>query len=257
MTLKAIMKFLAVYSLLAVLCHVEASTCKKLLALDPTAPSGVYEMYIGEQETRIEVYCEMGLNGGGYTFLNPKALAKLQNSQVQEMFTDKSSFLLRTRKCDGTQPYTILSQLAEYSTVPLFLGLNQHTGYAGPANHATLGTPYLYFGFLPVSKAANRNAQGLTANGRALRFNNCDSNPNSHITLFANFKERNPLAYFNDGPFINSLFSSPIRNPSERIMPGEYFLFTEAHWGGCGGYVQTDARMAASKCILGSAIGFR
>jgi len=63
----------------------------------------------------MQVYCEMGLNGGGYTFLNPQDLPSLTNDEVQAMFTDKNSFLMRTRLADSTQqPYGLLKQLPEY-----------------------------------------------------------------------------------------------------------------------------------------------
>jgi len=37
----------------------------------------------------------MGLNGGGYTFIQTMDMARLTNDEVQTMFTDKSSFLMR------------------------------------------------------------------------------------------------------------------------------------------------------------------
>ena len=53
----------------------------------------------------------MGLNGGGYTFLNIQDLPQLTNADVQAMFADKSSFLLRVRHANSTQPYGVLEQL--------------------------------------------------------------------------------------------------------------------------------------------------
>ena len=62
-----------------------------------------------------QVYCEMGLNGGGYTFLSPAALSRLTKSDISEIFTNPSMFLLRARMTDGTQPYAVLRQLYEFS----------------------------------------------------------------------------------------------------------------------------------------------
>jgi len=62
----------------------------------------------------IQVYCEMGLNGGNYTFLNPQDLPSLTNDEVQAMFTDRNSFLMRARRSDTTQPYGVLQQLPQY-----------------------------------------------------------------------------------------------------------------------------------------------
>jgi len=56
----------------------------------------------------------MGLNDGGYMFLNPKDWPTLTNDEVQAMFTDKTSFLIRSRCNDSTQPYGVLKQLPKY-----------------------------------------------------------------------------------------------------------------------------------------------
>jgi len=62
----------------------------------------------------MQVYCEMGLNGGGYTFLNPQDLPRLTNIEIQAMFTDKTSFLSRVRCKDSTQPYGVLQNPPAY-----------------------------------------------------------------------------------------------------------------------------------------------
>lgn len=62
-----------------------------------------------------QVYCEMGLNGGGYTFLPPNALLVLQDDEISSMFTDRTSFLLRARHTNGTQLYAVLKQLSDYA----------------------------------------------------------------------------------------------------------------------------------------------
>jgi len=66
-----------------------------------------------------QVYCEMGLNGGGYTFINPRYLPQFSNRDIQSWFTDTASFLMRVRSSDGTQPYSVLSQLVQYTYVTL------------------------------------------------------------------------------------------------------------------------------------------
>ena len=52
----------------------------------------------------------MGLNGGGYTFLHPADVQEMTNDEVQAMFTDTTSFLLRVRLTNGTQSYGVLTQ---------------------------------------------------------------------------------------------------------------------------------------------------
>ena len=96
-------------------------------------------------------------------------------------------------------------------------------------------------------------------NGRALTFTNCDANPNSYIALFPNFAERNPttggvgVRY----QFCINLFNALTVNPSRRVMPSEYFMFLETHWGGCGCLAQTDNRGVSVSGTLSAAIGFR
>ena len=74
-----------------------------------------YEVYTGVLShgtmTCTQVYCEMGLNGGGYTFINPQDFPTLTNAEIQAMFTDKTSFLARSRSEDSTQAYAVFKQL--------------------------------------------------------------------------------------------------------------------------------------------------
>jgi len=69
----------------------------------------------------LQVYCEMGLNGGKYTFLNPQDLPSLTNAEVQAMFRDRTSFLMRVRRSDTKQPYGVLQQLSQYRYAYLLL----------------------------------------------------------------------------------------------------------------------------------------
>jgi len=83
-----------------------------------------------------------------------------------------------------------------------------------------------------------------------MTFTNCDENPNSYMALFPNFDELSPLADpFHASAFCVSIFNSMQMNPSGTVMPVEYFMFLETHWGGCGCYADTDGRNVA--------IGFR
>ena len=64
-----------------------------------------------------QVFCDMTLNGGGYTFINPVDVPLLTDAEVQSMFTDKTSFLLRAMQSNGTQLYGVLQQLSQYQSV--------------------------------------------------------------------------------------------------------------------------------------------
>jgi len=56
----------------------------------------------------------MGLNGGGYTFINPQHWQTLSHEELQAIFTDRTSFLGRAKCNDSTQPYAVLEQLPKF-----------------------------------------------------------------------------------------------------------------------------------------------
>jgi len=90
-------------------------------------------------------------------------------------------------------------------------------------------------------------------------FTNCNSNPNSYIALFPNFAEQTPTNYapqLGSYPFCVNLVNAMQANPSGRVMPLEYFMFMEIHWGGCGCYAQTNRGTSLSGTLAAS-IGFR
>ena len=95
-------------------------------------------------------------------------------------------------------------------------------------------------------------------NGVDISFTNCDKNPNSYLTLFADYGEYKPSTYGYSGkyPFCTKLFSLLAVNPSHRTMPVDYFTFLELHFGGCGCYSQTDGRKSIQG-TFSAAIGFR
>lgn len=71
----------------------------------------------------MRVYCELGFNGGGYTFLHPSAFYQITPEDVTAMVTDTSSALMRILKADGSQRFNVVSQLAQNALVLLLLGL--------------------------------------------------------------------------------------------------------------------------------------
>ena len=90
-------------------------SCKSVLEKTPESPSGEYYIKVGNEF--VLVYCEMGLNGGGYTFLHPTSLDTIKDDDLQKIFTDKTNFLLRTQRTDGRQTVSVLAQLAHYKYV--------------------------------------------------------------------------------------------------------------------------------------------
>ena len=138
-----------------------------------------------------------------------------------------------------------------YSESDLKVGLSQYTDYQAPRNE--LG-PYLYFGFIPESLADNHGIQGVNINGENLQFSNCDANGNSYIALFPNFDEEPFIAATTTYSFAQNLFLKSVRNPSGRLMPTDFFMFAEIHFGGCGAFSNTDN---VHNSVVATTIGFR
>ena len=163
---------------------------------------------------------------------------------------------MRIRRSDGTQPYAVISQLKQFSSIPLMIRLDQNTNYKDPINKDILSGPYLCFGFLPMDKANRKNVQqGITVNKHPIIYTNCNANPNNYIALFPNYKEVAPSDLYTTGQssFCRTLFARHQLNPSGRVMPTDFFMFGELHFGGCGCYSHTDRHFG----VLSAAIGFR
>jgi hypothetical protein len=91
-----------------------AKSCKEILREDNDAPNGEYYLANKAGDKFFKAYCEMSLNGGGYTHLHPSALDVLIDEDVQAMFTDKNSFVLRVQKTNCKQTVAILKQHTNY-----------------------------------------------------------------------------------------------------------------------------------------------
>jgi len=207
-------------------------------------PSGYYR-----------AYCEMGINGGGYTFLSNSDIQRLTSKDLKFVF-NKKNVLLRIAKTDGTQPYTIIEPLNKKHH--LSVQVNSFKGYTVPQNK-NLG-PYLFLGTLPALYARNRNIQGFTSNKKKIQFRNCNQNPNSYFAFFTNPHEKpvstyHPnLIYERQGVAVEWR-KTAIRMPSTRRMPVDFFLLTELHFGGCGVYTSSDRWLANG--AMATAIGLR
>jgi len=90
--------------------------CRTCKILDIIHSLILFRVYVSLNECNEcqKVFCEMTLNGGGYTFLKPSDIPRLSDAELQAIFTDRTSYLLRTRLTDGTQQYGILRQLSRY-----------------------------------------------------------------------------------------------------------------------------------------------
>jgi hypothetical protein len=247
-------------------------TCRDILSRDSTAPSGEYILKTKSGKIINKAYCEMGLNGGGYTFLTAQSLATLNDDDIQEMFKDHTNFLLRVKQTDGTQRYAVLSQLLRYIDIPLVVSKSTiPVGYGRPYNAygyfripsaSYIGSDqFIYFAFLP--ERPQRNVLGIKVNGVDVTYQHCDNVMASHFAFFPNFKERPPVitglsevAINAPTPFHQSLLNNTRQTPSFRGLPEQFFMFTEIHFGGCGVYTDSFALLRQNG-VSGMAMGFR
>jgi hypothetical protein len=107
---------------------VSFSSCKEILESNPDASSGLYKLK--NSAGTFEVYCEMKINGGGYTFLESSSL-NLGQKLIDSVFHDKSQILFKliSRTNPQSQPYMVIKQLDDYANVPIGIMINNSSGY--------------------------------------------------------------------------------------------------------------------------------
>merc|ERR1711962_125053 len=95
-------------------------SCKDLKEMYPSHKSGLYTILLpcGEHQ----VYCEMSINGGGYTFIPSDLLPLLTKDDIKYLTKNQDDVLLRISRPDGTQPYTVLKPYR--ANTKLFIGAN-------------------------------------------------------------------------------------------------------------------------------------
>ena len=220
--------------------------------------SEIYEIRLPSGS--FEVYCEMGINGGGYTFIPPSIISQLQSGDIFYLLNRMdlaSNVLLRISQPDGSQPYTVVKQFT--NTGGMAVLLNNFEGYTKPQNEF-LGD-YILLGITPAANANNTNTQGLKSNNQDVPFTNCDSNPNAYFAFFPNDQKIQTPHYHQE----NSIYETQgvavdwrrtaERPFSGRRIPLEYFMFTEMHF--CGNYTSSDRWLTATVPAHGTAIGLR
>jgi len=237
--------------------------CKAVLNANPNATSGEYVFKTPTTGNVIEVYCEMGLNGGGYTFIKPQFMSSILDSELQEIITERTSVLFVPRLCSSLPFYTVLEQLPQFSDIPLKIALNDWTGYTKPPNADTIGTPYLFVGFIPSNTTIQAGEElGVQTNGQNLTYSNTSETLDSYVAVFPDFRETHPapvapgVRTFTNTTFCQSLQQSVRPIPSGRTMPLEYFMFMELNFGNVGCSFETNAASRIETCIISAAVGF-
>ena len=228
---------------LAITCKFLKEVGKKSGTYKVLLPSGIFQ-----------VYCEMDINGGVYTFISKNTRSRIQQSDIDIIFTDRSHVLLRLLKPDNHQPYTIIQQYIDTGGVSV--QVNAFVNYTQPRNHAL--SDYLFLGLLPKKHSHRYQTEGLMSNGVNLTFRNCDGNPNSYFAFFsAEVQIAQNSGPFNDGSLDSRWRTSAIYPNPQLTMPAEFFMFTELHFGGCGCYTESSRWPSWPNAANATAIGLR
>ena len=214
-------------------------------SLAPDSVSDVYKIQPVPNIEPTEVYCEMAIHGGGFTFL-PRRLTRTPHAQliVRAPFRDKKNVLLKLqKKADRSEFYTLIQPHPSFANTDFGILVNSFSGYTTPQN--AFMKEYIFLGIIPASAARTHSYQGFRSNGHTIQFRNCDKNPNSLFALMPNHNLQNPryyssLHYESHGVAVNWRSKAiPITNP-DRMMPKEFFFLTELHFGGCGCYTSSN-----------------
>lgn len=243
-------KMLARWKLFKPLCEILFKvyrSCQEIQDYAPGAVSDVYEIYPFPNAEPIQVYCEMAIDKGGFTFL-PRSLTRRPDSQqiVNALFKDKKNVLLKLQKKeDRSESYTLIQPLSSFANTDFGILINKFRDYTQPRNHFM--KEYIFFGIIPASAARNNNFQGFRSNGHPVQFKNSDKNPNSLFAFLPNHNLQNPSSYLSSSPIYENRGVAvgwrskaiPITNP-DRMMPNKFFFLTELHFGGGGCYTSSD-----------------
>ena len=207
--------------------------------------SGLYKIRPLPNAKPIEVYCELEIEGGGFTFL-PGSLTLRPDAQriVDALFKDKRNVLLMLRKqVDRTQAYTLIQPHPNFAKTDFGVLINSYTGYTPPKNKFMRN--YIFLGIIPAFAAKSKGSQGFRSNGNVIQFNNCDANPNSLFAFMPNFSSQAPSNYASGSHYEDHGLAVKWRSKGIFIryldrMPNKFYFLTELHFGGCGCYTSSN-----------------
>ena len=210
--------------------------------------SGVYQILL--PSGIIKVYCEMDINGGGYTFLSKESLSKINQSDIDVIFTNKSDVLLRLLRPDDSQPYTVIEQYIK--TGGLSVQLNASVNYTESKNYMI--SDYLFLGFLPGQYVRKYQIEGVISNGLDVTYKNCNGHKNNYMAFYA----ANTAAVTSVLGNIDIRWRGTAKFPeTSSRMPLDFFMLTEVHFGGCGGYSESGSWPGRVNPANATAIGMR
>ena len=220
----------------------------------------MYKIYPLPNAEPVEVYCELVIGGGGFSFL-PGSLTLRKDAQeiVNSLFKDKTNVLLKLQRKDNlSESYTLIRPHHKYTDYPFGVLVNNFTDYTEPKNHFM--NEYIFFGIIPASAAQNLDYQGFKSNGDEIQFKNSDKNANSLFAFLPNHNQQTPSGYHPDQIYENTgvavdwrTSAIPITDPRP-MMPNNFFFLTELHFGGGGCYSSSDRWNDGFNC---TAIGIR
>ena len=210
--------------------------------------SGVYQILL--PSGIFQVYCEMDINGGGYTFLSKDSLSKLSQSDIDVIFTNKSDVLLRLLKPDVSQPYTVIEQYIK--TGGLSVQLNAFVSYTAPVNRII--SDYLFLGILPKEYVRKNQVEGFISNGINITYTTCTVLGNNLMAFFA----AKTAVHTSPVGKIDIRWRGTAKFPeTSSQMPLDFFMLTELHFGGCGCYVESGSWPGRVNPANATAIGMR
>ena len=221
-------------------------SCQEIQQKDPGTTSGVYKIYPLPDAEPIEVYCELDIAGGGFNFL-PQSLTLRSDAQqiVNALFKDKKNVLLKLqRKVNVSESYTLIEPHPDFANIDFGVLVNRYSGYTPPLNDFM--EDYIFLGILPASVARDNNTQGFKSNGVVIKFENCDTNPNSLFAFMPNGNHQAPSGHANRSGYEDSGVAVDWRSEAKpmtnanHMMPNKFFFLTELHFGGCGCYTSSD-----------------
>jgi len=213
----------------------------------PEAVSGVYKILPLPNADPIEVYCEMAISGGGFTFL-PRSLTRRQDAQniVNALFKDKKNVLLKLqKKSDRSEFYTLIQPHPSFANTDFGVLVNSFSVYTGPVNYFM--KDYILLGIIPALTSQNHIYQGFKSNGQTVQYKNCNKGRHSYFALLPNHNLQTPssyhsnnLVYESSGVAVDWRSKAISITHPDRMMPNKFFFLTELHFGGCGCYTTSD-----------------